>query len=482
MQATIGIESQRKTDESPRFTERALTCFHCGSPCGTGMLAGSACQDPSGRPFCCTGCRTVCELLTESGLDGFYALGERSRRPVTHTAGTSEDRYAFLDTPEVFARFVHYRDAGLTRVTFRLPAIHCVACVWLLENLFRLNSGIGRSAVAFTRKEVTISFHSEQVTLSKVASLLDSIGYAPDLNLADLDRKVDPVSRRLWLQVAVAGFAFGNTMLFSLPSYFGLDPFSGPGFRVLFGWLSLGLSVPVVAYSALDYWKSSLFSLRQRRMSIDVPIAAGIAALWLQSVWEIASGRGEGYFDSLAGLLFFLLCGRIFQQKTFEKLSFDRDYRSFFPLSVLRKHGDDEQRVALDRLAVGDRILVRNGELIPADSRVIGPGAVIDYSFVTGESEAAAQPAGELVYAGGRQVGGSVELEIVKPVSQSHLTSLWDQDAFRKPKGDAFDTLTHQYSRRFTWIILGIALTSAVFWSFRQPDKDRKSTRLNSSH
>lgn len=475
MQSTAGIQLSVQAEEKHRSPEQVLACFHCGSPCGSGPLAASACQGPSGRTFCCAGCKTVCELLSESGLDGFYSLGERSGRPVSRGIGSAKDRYTFLDTPEVFTRFVHYRDAERTRVTFRLPAIHCVACVWLLENLFRLNSGIGRSAVAFTRKEVTISFDSAQVRLSAVASLLDSIGYPPDLNLADLDRPADPVSRRLWLQIAVAGFAFGNTMLFSLPSYFGLDPFSGPGFRVLFGWLSLGISLPVVSYSALDYWKSSLFSLRQRRMSIDIPIAAGIAALWLQSAWEIATGRGEGYFDSLAGLLFFLLCGRIFQQKTFEKLSFDRDYRSFFPLSVLRKNGLDEERVALDRLAVGDRIVVRNGELIPADSRVIGTGAIIDYSFVTGESEAVMQPSGQLVYAGGRQVGGSVELEIVKPVSQSHLTSLWDQDSFRKPKGDAFDTLTHQYSHRFTWIILGIALASATFWAFRQPDKAIKS-------
>jgi Cu+-exporting ATPase len=475
MQATVGIDPQITSNATPRSPERALTCFHCGSPCGSGPLAASACQDSQNRSFCCAGCRTVCELLSESGLDGFYTLGERSGKPVARPQGTPKDRYAFLDTPEVFARFVHYRDAEVTRVTFRLPAIHCVACVWLLENLFRLHPGIGRSAVAFTRKEVTLSFNPAQIPLSEVASLLESIGYEPDLNLADLDRKTDPVSRRLWLQVAVAGFAFGNTMLFSLPSYFGLDQFSGPGFRVLFGWLSLGLSLPVVSYSALDYWKTSLLSLRQRRMSIDVPIAAGIAALWLQSAWEIVTGRGEGYFDSLAGLLFFLLCGRIFQQKTFERLSFDRDYRSFFPLSVLRRSGDGEERVALDRLAVGDRIVIRNGELIPADSRVIGGGAVIDYSFVTGESEAVSQPAGELVYAGGRQVAGAVELEIVKPVSQSHLTSLWDQDAFRKPKGDVFDTLTHRYSRRFTWIILGIALGASIFWSFRQPEKAIKS-------
>jgi Cu+-exporting ATPase len=218
-----------------------------------------------------------------------------------------------------------------------LPAIHCVACVWLLENLFRLKPGIGQSRVNFARQEAIISFDPQQVELSAVAALLESIGYEPNLKLADLEgKRSSPVSRRLWLQLGVAGFVFGNTMLFSLPAYFGLDSLSGPTFRALVGWLSLGLGVPVVVYSAADFFRNSWLSFQQRRMTIDVPIAVGIAVIFLQSAAEVISGRGEGYFDSLAGLTFFLLCGRVFQQKTYDRLAFDRDYRSFFPLSVIR--------------------------------------------------------------------------------------------------------------------------------------------------
>ncbi len=448
----------------------SAACLHCGSACPeTADGNGSG-----GNAFCCHGCQTVYELLAENGLGQFYELSAEAGRRI----GTPPDagKYHHLDDPQVRSRLVDFDDGKTTRVTLRLPAIHCVACVWLLENLFRLRPGIGSSRVNFARQEAVIAFDPAQVRLGEVAALLDSIGYEPDLKLANLDgRPARPVSRRLWLQLGVAGFVFGNTMLFSLPAYFGLDSLSGPGFRALVGWLSLGLAVPVVAFSAADYFRNSWLSIRHRRMTIDVPIAVGISVIFLQSAAEVLTGRGVGFFDSLAGLTFFLLCGRVFQQKTYDRLAFDRDYRSFFPLSVIRRHDGGEERISLGQVGIGDRLLIRHGELVPADARLLRGEALIDYSFVTGEADPVSRSAGELLYAGGRQSGGAIEVVTVKPVSQSYLTSLWNQDAFRKDKDDTFNTLTNRYSRLFTWAILAIALTAAAHWLTRDPHRALRS-------
>ena len=439
-------------------------CFHCGATCGGAGFSHAE------KLFCCAGCLAVFELLTENGLTNFYQLADQPGIRVAQTAVAN--RFAFLDEPAVRARLVDFSDAKLTRVTFHLPAIHCIACVWLLENLFRLQPGIGQSQVNFVRKETAIAFDPVRMKLSEVAALIASLGYEPELNLADLDAKpANPIARRLWLQLGVAGFAFGNAMFFAITGYFGLDAFTGPQLKVLIGWLNLLLAVPVVIFSAADYYRSAWASLRQRLLNIDVPIAAGIVAIFVQSVWEVASGRGEGYFDSLCGLIFFLLCGKLFQQKTYDRLAFDRDYKSFFPLSVTRQRGKVEERVSLSQLSTGDLLLLRNGELIPADAKLLSGPALIDYSFVTGESEPVTKQPGDYLYAGGRQMGGAIELEMVKPVSQSYLTSLWNQDAFRKEKPDTFNALTNAYSQRFTKIILAIAVSSAVFWAFVNPAK-----------
>lgn len=463
MPIAINIQSAAALGESARTATAPVACYHCGTACGATAL------EHDQHSFCCPGCRTVYELLTENGLGQFYQLDRERSAPAAIPA--APNKYAYLDDPSVRDRFVDFSDGRTTRVTFRLPAIHCIACVWLLENLFRLEPGIGKTTVHFDRQEAVVVFDPTKVSLSRVAALLESIGYEPDLKLADLDRRAHAVPRRLWLQLGVAGFAFGNTMLFSLPAYFGLDSASGASFRHLVGWLSLVLALPVVAFSAADYWRASWVSFRQRRMTLDVPIALGIAALFLQSTFEVISGHGEGYFDSLAGLLFYLLCGKVFQHKTFERLAFDRDYRSFFPLSVTRRNpapgatASTEERVSLSQVAVGDRLVIRHGELIPADARLVEGVAEMDYSFVTGESEPVTKSTGAHLYAGGRQMGGVIEVTTVKPVSQSHLTSLWNQAAFRKSKDDTFNTVTNRYSRRFTWIILGIAVSAALYWS-----------------
>ena len=449
-----------------------VSCFHCGETC-----ADTTCSSGE-KAFCCQGCLIIHDLLTENGMQHFYDL---SHYPGVRGKGAARrEQWAFLDEPELQQRLLDFTDGTFSRVTFHLPTIHCIACVWLLENLFRLRPGIGNSQVNFLKREATICFEPQKISLSEVVTVLASIGYEPALTLGELDRR-KPVSvrKRQWVQIGVAGFAFGNIMLFSLPTYLGLDSFNGPLLHCLFGYLSLAFALPVLVYSAGDYWKSALLSMRQRALTLDVPIVLGLVALYSQSVFEIVSGRGEGYLDSLVGLIFFLLCGRAFQQKTHDRMAFDRDYKSFFPLSVTRitantttaghgAHGvtrpATEETVSLSQVAVGDRILLRNGELIPADSKLLQGAALIDYSFVTGESAPVAKSGGDYLYAGGKQTGAAIEVEIVKPVSQSYLTSLWNHEAFQKNRDDNFNTLTNRYSRRFTFIVITVAVSAALFW------------------
>jgi len=450
------IDRSRNTPTSSRPARR-LSCFHCGEPC---PHEGFRKAD---KVFCCQGCLVVHDLLAENGLEQFYDL---SRHPGVRVRRSGRrEQWAYLDDPALQQRLLDFTDGTLSRVTFQVPAIHCIACVWLLENLFRLHPGVGESQVNFPRREVAISFAPAKIPRSELVALLASIGYEPRLTLGELEKtQPDPSRRRRWLQVGIAGFAFGNIMLLSIPAYFGLDSFSGPLFHKLFGGLSLALAAPVLLYSAGDYWRSTLLSLRQRVLTLDVPIVAGLAALYAQSAFEILSGRGAGYLDSLAGLVFFLLCGRVFQQKTQDRITFDRDYKCFFPLAIMRLTPAGEQSAALSDLRVGDRLRVRNGELIPADCRLISGPALIDYSFVTGESEPVAKEPGNYLYAGGRQMGGSIDLETVKPVSQSYLTSLWDHEAFRKDREDNLNTLTNRYGRLFTRLVIAVAVGAGLFW------------------
>lgn len=409
-------------------------------------------------------------------MSGFYELSEKPGNRVNLLP--DRNRFSFVDQASVREKLVDFSDERTTRVTFRLPTIHCVACVWLLENLFRLNPGIGEVRVNFLRKEASICFTPSAVQLSQVIALLASIGYEPDLKLADLSvaRKGTARGKKLWLQAGLAGFAFGNTMLFSIASYVGLDSGIGPEFERLVGLISLLLAIPVVTFSAQEYWRSAWLSLRQRTLNIDVPIALGILALFGESCHSVLIGHGPGYFDSLAGLLFFLLCGRIFQEKTFDSLAFDRDFRAFFPLGVTRAADSREESVSLSQVQIDDVLVIRNGELIPADACLLSEKTLVDYSFVTGEATPVAKRAGEYLYAGGRQVGGAIHVKTVKPVSQGYLTSLWNQPAFQKREGTAsLQKLIDRYSQRFTRMVIAVAVGAALFWGFVNPSLSLKA-------
>jgi Cu+-exporting ATPase len=445
----------------------AAGCFHCGEPCSGNTLA------LDGKSFCCFGCQTVFSLLRENGLGQFYELNAAPGTRIR--AITAAAKWKFLDDPAVQEKLFDFADGTQAKVTLHLPAIHCVACVWLLENLFMLHPGVGHSQVNFSRREAAITFAPDRIKFSELAALLTSIGYEPQLTFGETEKaKPSPWRKKAWLQIGLAGFAFGNIMLMSLPFYFGLDSFSGPMFKALAGWLSLALALPVVTVSAADFWRAAWFSVRQRALTLEVPIALGFAAIYLSSVVEVAAHRGPGYCDSLTGLIFFLLCGRLFQKKTYDRLTFDRDYKGFFPLSVVRKTPAGEESVAISRLQVGDKIILRNSELLPADARLISGQACIDYSFVTGEAEPVASEIGEHLYAGGRQVGGAIEVETLKPVAQSYLASLWNNEAFRKTTDHDLDSLTNRYSRRFTKLVIGVALAAAAFWIFRDAAKSLK--------
>jgi len=451
---------------SPRpaaATRRSLIgCFHCGEPCPDGSFR------LDGKSFCCFGCQTVFTLLRENGLEQFYHL--QSAPGTRIRAAGAAARWKFLDDPAVQEKLFDYADKTQAKITLRLPAIHCVACVWLLENLFMLHPGIGKSQVNFARREAAITFAPGKIKFSELAALLTTIGYEPQFTLDETEKsKPSPIRKKSWLQIGLAAFGFGNIMLMSLPLYLGLDSLNGPWFKALAGWLSLAMALPVVTISAADFWRAAWLALRQRTLTLEVPIALGLAAIYLTSFVEVAAQRGPGYCDSLTGLIFFLLCGRLFQKKTYDRLTFDRDYKGFFPLAVIRKTAAGEESVAISRLNTGDRIILRHGELLPADARLISGEACMDYSFVTGEAEpVACQPGGHL-YAGGRQAGGAIEVETVKPVAQSYLASLWNSEVFRKTRDNDLDSLTNRYSKRFTKLVMGVALGTAGFWIFRNP-------------
>ena len=435
----------------------ATLCYHCQDACPDDQIRVEE------KVFCCHGCRLAYEILAAGDLCDYYRMDQK---PGLNMRQQRDSRaYAYLDDPEVIEKLLRFNDGRNAQVSFYLPQMHCVSCIWLLENLYRLDVGVSASRVNFLQKTALITFDPNQTSLRKLAALLASIGYAPEINLNDLSgEKPQSVDRSLIYKIGVSGFAFGNIMLMSFPEYLGLEKTSDAWFFGVFGWVNLLLAIPVLLYSARDYLVSAWQALRMRRLNIDVPLAMGIIMLFGRSAWEIISGSGAGYMDSFAGLIFFLTTGKLFQQKTWRQLSFERDYKSYFPVAANVRKGESEQAVPVSRLQVGDIIAVRNGELIPADGVLLKGEALLDYSFVSGESEPARVVSGEKVYAGGKQTGGLIEISLTRRVKQSYLTQLWNNDAFKAKTQSRSSALADRAGRYFTALIMSVATAAFAYW------------------
>lgn len=433
-------------------------CYHCGEDCKDEIL------HYDDKDFCCTGCQLVYEVLSENNLCNYYDIADNpgiSQKAVS----VRDNRFDYLDDVDVLKKLLDFQNGGETHITFNIPLIHCASCIWLLENLHKLNPGVISGRVDFIKKKVQVKFLQDKISLKELVKLLSRIGYEPLINLADTEKKqVQSTDKKLILKLAVAGFCFGNMMLFSLPEYFSEAELLGEGFKKTFNYLNVFLALPVFFYSATDYYRSAWLSIQNKAVNMDVPIAIGIVTLFTYSLYDIFILGNEGYMDTLGGLLFFLLIGKYYQQKTYDTLSFDRDYKSYFPIAVTRVVKDEEEVIPLMKLHVGDIIRVRDSELIPADCILLEGEAYIDYSFVTGEEVPVSRKKGELIYAGGRQKGKALTLAVQKSPSQGYLTDLWNNESFDKEKAQGLESLANRISGKFTFIVLFIALASLIFW------------------
>ena len=433
-------------------------CVHCGADCGKTPVTWND------KIFCCNGCKQVYLLLNENKLSQYYSILETPGVKVNDVAHDS--KYVFLDNDEVKEKLYEFYEDNIAKVTFYIPTIHCASCIWLLEQLNRLNRGVKHAAVNFVKKEYSVSFNTNEISLRQLVELLVSIHYTPDISLQSLEKNNDKdKDRTLSYKIGVAGFVFGNVMMYSLPEYLNGEPIGGSLGTFLYYFCFI-LTVPLVFYSGSDYIISAYKNLKKGIVNIDLPVAIGILTLFIVTGFQVLTNSGPGYSDSLSGFLFFLLLGKSYQSKTYQSLSFDRDYKSYFPIAVTKIDNNKEINTLLKDVKVDDKLLIRSKELIPADSTLTDGVALIDYSFVTGESTPVKKEPGDVVYAGGIQTSGAITIKVDKDIKQSHLTQLWNQNEDKTINTKSLSSIIDKISVYFTITILLIATIGFSYWLY----------------
>ncbi|PWH81281.1 heavy metal translocating P-type ATPase [Brumimicrobium oceani] len=435
-----------------------MGCYHCGD-----KIIGKPISKED-KDFCCSGCLTVYEILSDNGLDKFYEFNEQSGVKPDNEGNA---KYTALDVPEIFDDFVEFQNDEIYMVTFFLPAIHCSSCIYLLENLQKLNPDIVESEANFTARTLALTVKKSR-KLSQVASLLESIGYKPELRRGKENKS--SYDKKLLLQLGVAGFAFGNVMLWSFPEYLGLDDMF-ENFRNFSAYLTLLVAIPVLLYSASGYFISAYTAIRTKQLNLDIPVAIGILVLFTKSSSSILMQEGASYMDSFTGFVFFLLVGKWFQSKTYRNMSFDNDPKAYFPLGVHRINQitKEEEVVKIESLEKDDILKIFNEEIIPCDAELTSKKAVIDTSFITGEANLATLKYGDKIYAGSKLIGSAIEVKALSTTNRSKFASIWNKSA--KTTKSIVQNRENILSKYFLIIVGVLSVAAAIIWAFIDPSR-----------
>lgn len=431
--------------------DKVHKCYHCGNNCNDNISI-------NGKIFCCKGCKSTYEILENKNLCEYYKL---KKQPGIKPDIFSFNKFRFLENADVASKLYDFEDNNIATLTLYIPSIHCTSCIWLLENLNTLNPGVMLSRVNFPEKKLFVKINKNIITVKQLFELLYSVGYEPLAEKPEED-KTKPSRKKLYYKIGIAGFCFGNIMLLSFPEYlsgFGLDA----EYKTVFGFLNILFAIPLL-YCASDYFISAYKGIRNKFINIDVPIALGLLIVFSRSLYEIISGIGAGYFDSLSGLVFFLLIGKLLQIKTYDTLNFERNYKSYLPIAVSLVTTEGIKIVPLEQIKKGNRILVRNNEIVPADCILFKGNGNIDYSFVNGESLPVEKVLGEIIYAGGKQIGSSIELEVIRDISHSYLTQLWNDETFKKEEKNKFSDFADFIGKNFTIGVFIVVFLTAIYW------------------
>ncbi len=448
----------------PLATE--TTCFHCGLPVPPGAIY-TALIDGQSQPMCCHGCKAVAEAIVAAGLTDFYrhrTAPSRRAEDLIPEQLRGLELYNRADVQQSFVRAdgEHVREAALM-----LEGIVCAACVWLNEQHVGHLPGVLEFRVNYSTHRAQVRWDERQIKLSDILAAVTAIGYIahpfdPNRQEALQKRERSIALRRL----AVAGLGSMQVMMFAVGLYVGDYQGMEDWIREMFRWVSLILTAPVVAYSAQPFFSAAWRDLRRWQAGMDVPVTLAIVAAFAASIWYTVQGGGEVYYDSVSMFVFFLLTGRFLEMSARHRAAqISEALVRMLPATATRLNAAGaEEIVSIVELQPGDRALIRPGQTIPADGRVIEGASSVDESLLTGESLPLPKRVGEGLIGGAVNVESPLVMAVEKVGADTVLSAiarLLDRAQSEKPQ---LALLADRIASRFILALLLVATVVFLAW------------------
>jgi Cu+-exporting ATPase len=421
--------------------------------------------------YCCSGCRTVSEIILKSGNSRFYDYRGSEKLNPAEIPAESSSYFEYLDSDLVREDYLQSpsessEDPNQKEAIINIQNIHCSACVWLNEKSISQLDGVSSVRISFATGRAVVRFSPDIVPLSQIFRLIQSLGYEPKLYSPHLRPEKTKQSRNLLMRLGIAGFCFGNIMLFGTSLYAGYFTGIEVEWKRLLHYLSWAFATPAYFYSGFPFLRGAWNSLKMKKLSMDVLLVTGISMAYFYSIYVTFTDQGEVYFDSVCMIYFFILLGKYFEERSriqaTEKIGFLLE--GLPDVCTKLDQTSESEIIKISRIQVGDRILVRSGERVPVDGSLESQIGYMDESFLSGESRPVTKQKGDAVLSGSLVSGDPIVIlasSVSRDSTLSRLRTLIEKAVSEKPK---LEKLTDKISTYFIGVVFLISLGTFLFW------------------
>ncbi|BBP84083.1 cation-transporting P-type ATPase [Pseudomonas sp. Pc102] len=442
-----------------------LSCYHCGLPVPAGSPYEARVLGET-RAMCCPGCQAVAEAIVAGGLESYYRHRSETAANPDALPSVLPDELALFDREDVQRPFVQHQ-GELSETSLLIEGISCAACGWLIEKHLRTLPGVDEARLNLSNHRLQVRWSDSQLPLSELLRELRRIGYAGHPYKADdAAERLAAENKRAMRQLGVAGLLWMQVMMAAMATWpeFNID--LSPELDKILRWVSLFLTTPIVFYCCGQFFRGALRDLRTRHLSMDVSVSLAIGGAYVAGIWSTVTGIGELYFDAVGMFALFLLAGRYLERRARERTAAaTAQLVNLLPASCLRLDDSGQSlRILLGELAVGDRVLVPPGALMPADGLILEGQSSVDESLLTGEYLPLPRGRGDTVTAGTLNVEGPLTLEVQALGDQTRLSAivrLLERAQADKPR---LAELADKVAQWFLIIVLLAAAIVGIAW------------------
>ncbi|MFW2373675.1 MAG: heavy metal translocating P-type ATPase, partial [Gammaproteobacteria bacterium] len=437
------------------------SCFHCGLPVPPGGHFVTAIQGKQ-REFCCLGCQSVCKMIYDSGMQGFYQRTPEGQLLAPPPEPPKD--IGLYDLDDVQSEFVESL-AEARDIHLLVEGIHCAACVWLIEKSLSSLPGIIDTKVNLANRRLHVRWHNSQIKLSDIIQRLANIGYgAVPFDPESAEGSIKRQNRALLLRMAFAGFAMMNLLWVSIALYTGADKGE---FRSLFHWIGLVLATPTLLYSGWPFLKGAWTGLRQMHLTMDLPIAIGATTTYLYSVYVTLSQTqiGEVYFDTVVNFIFVILVGRFLEAKSKRHAVAATQRLLDLQPRVAHVLRDGETHVIPIRaVKPGEQVLIRAGDNIPVDGIILTGHSTVNEAMLSGESLPVTKQTGDHVSAGTVNMDSALTVEVTGTLRNTALGKIISLVEEAQASKAPIQCIADQIVPWFVGITLLLASATFIWW------------------